>query len=71
MPDWQNLIVIACIAAAGGYLALRAWRVIATTKNGRCGTCSDCDSSQQGAKPFLSIESISHSKDVRNGDAAN
>jgi hypothetical protein len=70
MSDWQNIIVIVCIALAGGYLAARAWRVIAGTKLGGCGTCGSCESNQPSAKPFLSIESISRPDDATDSDRA-
>lgn len=43
--DWQNLIVLGLVAAAGIYLARQAWATIARKKSGACGSCGSCPAS--------------------------
>jgi hypothetical protein len=40
--DWQNLVVLAFLAAAGSYLARQVWATIARKKAGACGGCGSC-----------------------------
>jgi hypothetical protein len=42
--DWQNLVVLALVAAAGSYLARQAWATIVRKKSGACGSCGNCAS---------------------------
>ncbi len=41
---WQNLIVLAIVLAAGGYLCRMAWQSMARRKSSACGGCSNCPS---------------------------
>lgn len=41
---WQNLIVLAIVLAAGGYLCRMGWQSMARRKSSACGGCSNCPS---------------------------
>jgi hypothetical protein len=43
--DWQNLVVLAIVFAAGLYLARQAWLTITRKKAGACGSCASCPAS--------------------------
>ena len=47
---WQNLIVLAIVVAAVGYLCRMGWQSMARRKSGACGGCSNCpsESASQG-----------------------
>lgn len=40
--DWQNLIVLAIVAAAAGYLARLGWTSIVARRRSACGSCRNC-----------------------------
>ena len=43
MPfDWQNVIVLIAVAAAGAYIARATWLALARRKNVACGGCPKC-----------------------------
>lgn len=44
--DWQSLVVLAIVVAAGLYLARQAWITFAQKKSGACGSCSSCPASE-------------------------
>lgn len=41
---WQNLIVLAIVLAAGGYLCRMGWQSMVRRKSSTCGGCSNCPS---------------------------
>jgi hypothetical protein len=51
--DWQNLVVLAFVAAAGIYLARQAWATIARKKSGACGSCGNCASNATASEKQL------------------
>ncbi len=49
--DWQNLMVVALVAAALVYLAMRLRRSLKGDKMPGCGGCAQCD-----GKPLATID---------------
>jgi attachment p12 family protein len=45
---WQNLIVLAIVLTAGGYLCRLGWQSMARRKSGACGGCANCPSESTG-----------------------
>jgi hypothetical protein len=41
---WQNLIVLAIVVAAGGYLCRAGWQSMARRQTSACGGCANCPS---------------------------
>jgi hypothetical protein len=39
---WQNLIVLAIVLAAGGYLCRAGWQSMARRQSSACGGCANC-----------------------------
>lgn len=52
----QNLIVVAIIVAAVGYLAFQGYRLFAAKKKAGCGTCSSCPTSADEKKDVVQIK---------------
>jgi hypothetical protein len=59
--DWQNLIVLAIVAAAAVYIARLAWTSITARKASACGACRNCGTSEKTQDVF-SITSQSSTK---------
>jgi hypothetical protein len=60
-PWWQNLIVLALVAAAGVYLARLVWQSLARRKAAACGGCSGCaqKTASTGANsPMVSLDHL-------------
>lgn len=58
---WQDLIALALVAIAAGYLGWHGWRFIARRRATGCGGgCSGCAAGEKGAsvdgKPLVTIE---------------
>jgi hypothetical protein len=51
--DWQNAIVLLAIAAAGGYLARRAWQSMVRRKAASCGGCGSCTANTPAEEPHV------------------
>ncbi len=45
--DWQNLLVLAIIAAAVVYITRLAWTSITARKASACGACRNCGPSEK------------------------
>jgi hypothetical protein len=71
---WQNLIVLAIVLAAGGYLCRVAWQSMARRhssggKSSTCGGCSNCPAEtpgkdvMTGAPQVVSIGPLEQSRD--------
>jgi hypothetical protein len=60
---FDNLVVLALVAAAAGYLGSRLWSTVRGKRPGSgCGACANCPS--QGADPgpaVISVESLRQS----------
>lgn len=55
--DWQNLAAIGLALAAAGYIARRAWLVVAQRGKAGCGAgCEKCPSSKPTAAKLVQIE---------------
>lgn len=55
----ENLLTLAIVTLAVGYLTRRAWTVIAGKRQGGCGRCAQCPGSATNAEPqVLSVESL-------------
>ncbi len=49
--DWQNLMALFVVAAAGAYLARIAWRSLVRRKASGCGSCGSCASGAESNQP--------------------
>jgi hypothetical protein len=47
----DELLTLAIVAVAAGYLARRAWGVFARKRSGGCGSCAGCSSDQTAVNP--------------------
>jgi hypothetical protein len=51
MPHYADqLLTLAIVATASGYLAFRAWGVFKKKRQGGCGSCASCPSESAAAK---------------------
>ncbi len=50
--DYQNLLVLAIVAAAVVYVARLAWTSITARKASACGACRNCGSSEKAQDVF-------------------
>jgi hypothetical protein len=67
--DWQNVMALLVVGAAGVYLARVAWQSIARRKAAGCGSCGSCPSGAEANQPQLfGIEPAPHGEaPVSNG----
>ncbi len=59
--NWQDLIALAIVAAAAGYLVRRGWLTFVRKRAGGCGAgCGSCaaGSNQAEGKPLVTIGEI-------------
>ncbi len=55
MNAWQDIVAMAMVLAAGGFVAWRSWRALMARQAAGCGSgCGKCPSA--AAKPVLQIE---------------
>jgi hypothetical protein len=55
----DEIVTLAIVALATGYLLRRAWGVVMTKRRGGCGSCASCPGQMAGAEPqVLSIDSL-------------
>jgi hypothetical protein len=56
MSAWQDILAIALVLAAGGFVAWRAWLAVVARRSAGCGSgCGKC-SSAKDAKDVMRIE---------------
>ncbi|NLF67801.1 MAG: FeoB-associated Cys-rich membrane protein [Candidatus Anammoximicrobium sp.] len=62
MPDAQQLLTLALVLAAAGYLVRRTWKRLSGRPVARCGSCSRCPGAADGrspaAKPLIPVEDL-------------
>lgn len=67
--DLQNLIALAAVMLAVGYLARAGYRVLASPKKSVCGACGSCPASSpdkvNASAGFVTIESLKESVSPR------
>ncbi len=60
MPDAQQLLTLAIVVAAAGYLVRRTWKRLSGRPVGGCGSCSRCaglaDDRSPAAKSLIPVE---------------
>jgi hypothetical protein len=60
MPDAQQLLTLAIVLAAAGYLVRRVWKRLSGRRVADCGSCSRCAGAvcdgPPAAKPFEPLE---------------
>jgi hypothetical protein len=55
----DEIVTLAIVALAAGYLLRRAWGVVMSKRRGGCGTCASCPAQVAGTEPqVLSIDSL-------------
>ncbi|HEY4311474.1 MAG TPA: FeoB-associated Cys-rich membrane protein [Pirellulales bacterium] len=55
----DEIVTLAIVALAAGYLLRRAWGVVMSKRRGGCGTCASCPAQAAGAEPqVLSVDSL-------------
>jgi len=63
---WQNLIVLAVVAACALYLGLRVCRLLVRRTHGGCGGCGNCSSDVGQVLPEQQLISLqAHQKPAR------
>ena len=50
--DWQNLIVLAMVAVAAGYVVRLTWTSVLARRQSACGNCRNCGSEDQPRDVF-------------------
>ncbi len=56
---WQNLVVLAIVAAAAGWLAYRAYATMARKRKAGCGACPTCPVEESNSEPqVVAIETL-------------
>jgi hypothetical protein len=50
--DWQNLVVLAIVAAAAMYIARVGWTSLVARKTTACGGCRNCASREKSGDVF-------------------
>ena len=62
MPDAHQLLTLAIVLAAAGYLVRRTWKRVSGRPVGSCGSCSRCadpaDDRSPAAKPLIPVETL-------------
>ncbi len=62
MLDAQQILTLAIVLAAAGYLVRRTWKRLSGQRAGGCGSCSRCgdaaDDRSPAAKPLVPIETL-------------
>ncbi|HEY2841035.1 MAG TPA: FeoB-associated Cys-rich membrane protein [Pirellulales bacterium] len=58
-PLLQNVIVLAVVAAAAGWLAYRAYATLARKRKAGCGACSNCPVEGEPREPqVIGVETL-------------
>jgi hypothetical protein len=67
--EWQNLMALALVVSAVGYLARRGWQTFARKGSSSCGGCGDCPSAAEASPvQIVAVDSLRQSAAV-NGAA--
>jgi hypothetical protein len=60
--EWQNLLVLALVVSAAGYLARRGWQTLARKNSSSCGGCGDCpQSGEPSPVQIVAVDSLRQS----------